>query len=317
MACWFAAFAVIQAHTIRMWSCSALPRYGRNGFRLPTPLPGFDSGVAAQPRLGADGRKLTCDSLAALQLGRGSMRPLIGRTNGTVVKRIFVPTRTGSDWQRLLAKPTLHWKKGKSAMTAAVSWERASDNFPPEIAALLNSSHDEDLVDLKLLVAIPEWEVPLEGGKTASHTDILALARNDRGLCVVGVEAKVDEDFGPLVKDKRAEVSTGQHDRLVYLQSLLGLVKLDDGIRYQLLHRTASAILTAREFHAHVAVMTVQSFGKRTSLREDFDAYCRALGAEDLPGGMRVVRSFRQPRLFLGWCNGDPRFLEGELPSAV
>ena len=233
------------------------------------------------------------------------------------MKRIFIPTKTGSDWQRLLAKPVLQWKKGKSAMTAAASWEGASDAFPAEIAAILKSSLVEDLDGLKLLAAIPEWEVPLEGGETSSHTDVLALARNDRGLCVIAVEAKVDEDFGPLLKDKRAEDSSGQHDRLTYLHSVLGVSSLDDNIRYQLLHRTASAILTAREFHAHVAVMLVQSFGRRASLREDFDSFCRSLGAQDLPGGMKVVRSFSQPSLFLGWCNGDHKFLNVELPSAV
>jgi len=233
------------------------------------------------------------------------------------MKRIFVPTKTGSDWQRLLAKPVLHWKKGRSAMAAAASWESASDAFPPEIAAILESSLVEDLVGLKLLAAIPEWEVPLEGGETASHTDVLALARNERGLCVIAVEAKVDEDFGPLLKDKRAEASSGQHDRLTYLHSVLGVSSLDDNIRYQLLHRTASAILTAREFHAHAAVMLVQSFGRRASLREDFDSFCRSLGAQDLPGGMKVMRSFSHPGLFVGWCNGDNQFLDVELPSAV
>jgi len=41
------------------------------------------------------------------------------------VKRIFIPTKAGSDWQSLLAKPKLHWKKGASAMTAAAAWEDA------------------------------------------------------------------------------------------------------------------------------------------------------------------------------------------------
>jgi len=45
------------------------------------------------------------------------------------LKRIFVPTRTGSEWQRLLAKPLLHWKKGKSAMTAAAFREYAGNTF--------------------------------------------------------------------------------------------------------------------------------------------------------------------------------------------
>jgi hypothetical protein len=103
------------------------------------------------------------------------------------LKRIFVPTQTGSDWQRLLAKPTLHWKKGRSAMTTAASWEDANDALPKEITAILESSLDEDIVGLKLLEAIPEWQVALEGGETASHTDVLALTRNDRGLCVIAV----------------------------------------------------------------------------------------------------------------------------------
>jgi hypothetical protein len=200
-------------------------------------------------------------------------------------------------------------------MTTTASWEDANDTLPKEITATLDSSLDKDLVGLKLLAAIPEWQVALEGGETASHTDVLAITRNDRGLCVIAVEAKVDEDFGPLVKDKRTELSVGQRSRLDYLQSLLGITNLDDGIRYQLLHRTASAILTAREFHAHVAVMMVQSFGKKASLHEDFDAFCHALDAQTLPGGMTVVRSFSQPRLFLGWCNGDLRFLDVTLPS--
>lgn len=32
------------------------------------------------------------------------------------MKRIFVPTRNGSDWQPLLAKPDVHWKPGKTAI---------------------------------------------------------------------------------------------------------------------------------------------------------------------------------------------------------
>jgi len=233
------------------------------------------------------------------------------------MKRIFVPTRTGSDWQRLLAKPKLQWQTGRSAMTAAASWEQAGDAFPPEISRLLDSSQDQDLVGLQLLAAIPEWEVPLPGGQTASHTDVLALASNERGLCVAAVEAKVDEDFGPQLKDKRVHASAGQLQRLDYLHSVLGVAEFDDSIRYQLLHRTASAIVTAREFHAHVAVMVVQSFGTQLSLREDFDIFCQSLHADDMRGGMKVIPSMRTPRLFLGWCAGDDQFLKVVLPSVV
>jgi hypothetical protein len=231
------------------------------------------------------------------------------------VKRIFIPTKTGSDWQRLLAKPKLHWKKGASAMTAAAAWEEAGDVLPKEIVATLESSTDEALHDLELLAAIPEWEVSLEGGETASHTDVLALARNDKGLCVIAVEAKVNEDFGPLLKDKRAEPSAGQGKRLDYLHSLLRVPHFDDLIRYQLLHRTASALLTAREFHAQAAVMLVQSFGDEPNLRADFDAFCNALGTKQLSSGVYVVPRFNNPRLYVAWCSGDRKYLDVELPS--
>ena len=130
------------------------------------------------------------------------------------MKRIFVPTRDGADWQRLLAKPKLHWKKGASAMTAAACWEDAQERLPDEIELLLSNSMVPDLQGLSLLAAMPEWEVRLPGGETTSNTDILALCRNDQGLCVLAVEAKVLEDFGPLVGEKRRSASENQRLRL-------------------------------------------------------------------------------------------------------
>src|SRR5688572_26293936 len=104
------------------------------------------------------------------------------------MKKVYIPTRSGGDWQPLLAKPDLHWKPGASAMTAAACWEAAAGNLPAEISAQLASSNDPHLANLQLLIAMPEWEVALPGGATTSHTDVLAICRNDVGLCVMGVE---------------------------------------------------------------------------------------------------------------------------------
>ncbi|WP_048439242.1 hypothetical protein [Caenimonas sp. SL110] len=221
------------------------------------------------------------------------------------MKRIFVPTQAASDWKRLLAKPDLHWKPGRSAMSAALSWEGAGDKLPPEISALLDASQEPPISNLKLLAAIPEWEVPLPGGSRSSFTDVLALTRNEQGLCVIGVEAKVNEDFGPTLTEKGLEASPGQTQRLHYLNQLLGVPHFDGKVRYQLLHRTASALLTAKDFHADVAVMLIQSWGTNPELRRDFERFCEALGAEELPGGLKVVRRFQRPRLYLGWCDGE------------
>ena len=72
------------------------------------------------------------------------------------MKRIFVPTETGTDWQRLLAKPKLHWKKGRSAMTAAACWEESQLLLPSEVTRVLEGGNDPSLSGLELLAAIPE-----------------------------------------------------------------------------------------------------------------------------------------------------------------
>ena len=233
------------------------------------------------------------------------------------MKRVFVPTKSGSDWQPLLAKPKLHWKVGASAMTAAAAWEAATGELPPEISRLLESSREASLQGQRLLLALPEWQVPLPGGTTNSSTDVLAICRNDLGLCIIGVEAKVLEDFGPLVSEKRAEASSGQTDRLTYLHELLGVKHFDDSIRYQLLHRTASALLTAREFHAAAAVMLVHAFDTPASRRGDFEAFTAALNARQIASLVYKVPSFEKPGLYLAWCDGNSEFRKMELPSAL
>jgi len=233
------------------------------------------------------------------------------------MKRIFVPTQTGADWQRLLAKPKLHWKVGASAMTAAATWEAASDSLPPEIATLLDSTEQPELIRQRLLVAIPEWQVSLPGGTTTSCTDVLALCRNDSGICVLGVEAKVLEDFGPLLAEKRSQTSAGQSERLAYLHNLLGVKHFEDSIRYQLLHRTASALLTARDFHAASAVMLVHAFDTPASQRSDFLAFVKAMNGTEVAPLVYRVKSFEHPSLYLAWCNGDPQFRRRQLSSAL
>ena len=233
------------------------------------------------------------------------------------MKRIFVPTRNGTDWQRLLAKPKLHWKKGASAMTAAAAWEDAGDSLPEEISRLLSSASETVLQELKLLAAIPEWEVKLPGGETTSNTDVMAICRNESGLCIVAVEAKVHEDFGPLVGEKRSSASPNQLSRLRYLHEVLNVEMFDDAIRYQLLHRTASAILTALDFHAPVAVMLVHAFDTPSERKSDFTAFCNVMGAIELATNVFKVPGIANPQLYLAWCDGNLKYREVQLDCMV
>lgn len=233
------------------------------------------------------------------------------------MKRIFVPTLTGTDWQRLLGKPDLHWKKGRSAMSAAACWEASQPRLPDEVTQVLNSSDDPVLHQLDLLAAFPEWGVELPGGETVSQTDILALARNRLGLVVIGVEAKVDEPFGPTLEEKKRTATAGQLSRIAFLEKELGrTTAFESHIRYQLLHRTVSALLTARAFHASVAVMLIHSFSPNFRWRDDFEDFCQALDCRSKSPDLREVPGIEGPRLLLGWCAGNEKFLEVELPNA-
>jgi hypothetical protein len=232
------------------------------------------------------------------------------------MKRIFIPSQSATDWQHLLGMPKLHWKKGFSAMTTAACWEAAGGDFPIEVRDLLNSSSVPCLQNLIPLAIFPEWQEPLDGGDTASQTDVLVVAGNEQSLAVIAVEAKVDEEFGPTLATKRSGASEGQLQRLQYLHNLLGLQRsLDNHLRYQLLHRVASAILSSKSFHAPVAVMLVHSFRKKSRWRGDFDAFRKAIGAVPVTKDIWRYGSIKGLELFLAWCVGNEEFRQVELPS--
>lgn len=232
------------------------------------------------------------------------------------MKRIVIPTQSPEDWKRLLAKPDLHWKVGYSAMTLALSWEAAHPSVPPEIAAAFDSAGDGALAGLELLLAIPEYQVDLPGGQRPSQTDVLALARGEVGLVAIAVEGKVDEAFGPTVGEKRAEASAGVNERLAWLIDRLGLESVPDAVRYQLLHRTVSALLVAGQFDATAAVMLVHSFSPTGRWFDDFAAFVALFGCQAQVGNVVRIGEHVDIPLYVGWCKGDQRFRGEGLTSA-
>jgi len=89
----------------------------------------------------------------------------------------------------------------------------------------------------------------------------------------IAVEGKVDETFGPTVGERRADASDGSTERLAYVLACLGLNGVPDSVRYQILHRAASAVLVADEYFAKHAVMLVHSFGPTDKWFADFAAF--------------------------------------------
>jgi hypothetical protein len=223
---------------------------------------------------------------------------------------IYLPAIGPADWPRLLAAPEKHWKIGYSARALAHCWH-AADGFPPEVRAAFAASAHPALHRLDPLIMLPEHQVMLPGRGRASQTDLWVLARNDRETVSIAVEGKVDEPFGPTVGAWLTDASAGRRTRLSGLCSLLGLAnEPPPNIRYQLLHRTASALIEARRFHVRAAVLLIHSFSPRSMWHADYAAFAALFGAAGTLGALEDVGERQGIRLFLGWVPGDTQFLE-------
>jgi len=167
------------------------------------------------------------------------------------MSKFFIPTNSPEDWRLLLAEPDKHWKTGYSAKALAYCWQEAND-FPHSVKKVFKNSGIKLFQDVELLLAFPEYKVPLKPYRSRpSQNDIFILAKGNDQLISIAVEGKVDESFGEIIDDWKLHDMGGKKVRLKFLCEVLQLdVNKIDHIRYQLLHRTASAVIEAKKFNA-------------------------------------------------------------------
>ena len=221
--------------------------------------------------------------------------------------RIFVPSTGPDSWRSLLAEPETQWKREYSARTLAHCWED-HDGFPPEVRAVL-ADHPQ-LASAEPLLIFPEWKVSLPGGRRPSQNDVWALARSAEGLISVTVEGKVKESFDKTLAEWKVDASPGKGARLAFLAEVLGLATpLNDAVRYQLLHRAASAVIEAERFGAAHAVMLVHSFSQEDLWFDDFALFVSQFGLNAEVGRIASATARNGMPLHLGWVKGDPRYL--------
>ncbi|WP_374469927.1 hypothetical protein [Phenylobacterium sp.] len=192
---------------------------------------------------------------------------------------------------------------GYSARTVAHAWE-ASDGLPPDVAACL----EQHFGRVELLLAIPEHKVPLPGGRRESQCDVFALVPTPSQVVACAIEGKVDEPFGPTLAEWMASPSEWKRERLAYIQGILSLKgELDGGVRYQLLHRTASAVVEAQRFLTGAAAMIVHSFSPERRWFEDYARFVQLFGPAPAPESTTVEIPCGR-RLLLGWAAGDQAY---------
>jgi len=225
------------------------------------------------------------------------------------MSRIYVPTQDAEDWRQFLAGPDRQWRTGCSAKTLAYCWQEA-DDFPACVRKAFRNSSSAAFQNIEPLLIIPEHKVSLPGGSAASQNDIFVLAKFADQLVAITVEGKVDEPFDRPVSEWFQNPSPGKQKRLEFLCSELNLPV--DGVMdipYQLLQRTVSATLLARQFQARIALMLVHSFSPRDKGFEEYAKFAALFGIRAAKDTVQHAQMFDNLVLYLGWARGDQKYL--------
>jgi len=228
------------------------------------------------------------------------------------MSNIYAPIKNIEEWRTLLSDPENQWKMGYSAQTLAYCWGATPNDFPKCVKNVFNKSSDPIFQNIQLLFGFPEYKVHLPGGNRPSQNDIFVIGRGGGELISIMVEGKVSESFDKTVEKWLGnEPSNGKRERLAFLTNELQLNEnevLD--IRYQLLHRTVSAILEAKKINASNALMLVHSFSESYVGFEDYLAFVRLLGIhaekEEIIGPVFL----NEINVYFGWVTGDLKFLK-------
>ena len=164
---------------------------------------------------------------------------------------------------------------------------------------------------VEFLLGIPEHKVDLPGEGPPSQNDIFVLAKSGRDLISITVEGKVSERFSNETVDQwLTDASHNKYERINGMANILGLDTKDlMPIWYQLVHRTASALLEAKRFNAKHALMLIHSFSQEHQWFEDYAAFAALYGQNPNPDSIVYAGEIHGKNLYFGWVTGEAEYL--------
>jgi hypothetical protein len=221
-----------------------------------------------------------------------------------MIRRLHVPLLKPEDIIPHLAKQELHWRAGYSAQELAVTWWSSRNDFPAAVRAVLRTAPEYD--NAELIDGFFEREVEIRSSGRNSQTDLMVIAGLAEELAVIAVEGKVEESFAQLIGDWNT--TPGKLNRLERLCETLCLEVARVGdIRYQLLHRAASAIYEAKRYRCRNALMLVHSFSATHRWFADFAAFSRAISIPvQEPNRCSSAKIYEGVNLRLAWVSDKP-----------
>lgn len=234
------------------------------------------------------------------------------------MNRLCTATRGVGNWRDRLANPERQWRRGFSALEAAVSWEGADKGsgwLPEPIAHVFNGTPYERP---ELLIAIAEHKVVFDGSGGDSQCDVWAFLKTHSGTLSMSVEAKAREAFGDGHQTLRDWLLAGDSERSLQNRQnrwdsiRKNLPPADDvdgylGVAYQLLHRCAAAVKEAERFGLQHAAFVVQAFGSPDESFQQFARMCHVVGVPAVRDRLQVA-AVGAISLGVGWadcCNAS------------
>ena len=189
----------------------------------------------------------------------------------------------------------------------ANAWE-SNNGLPGRIREALSAVSE----DIEPLLVILEYKVPMPGDGADSQNDAFLLARLGDKTAAIMIEGKVAESFGPTLETWLKNASDNKRFRINSVCEILGLTQNPNPeLRYQLFHRTASALITATRFKTDIAIMLVHSFSQHNVWFDDYSRFAKSMGIGDPARGTIQLSSNRTATpLYLGWVTGEQRFLK-------
>ena len=226
------------------------------------------------------------------------------------------------------------WRDGYSAKESAKAWFRDDNlSMPIELTDLLESR--PELAGFRFGTVTPEVCTRLDEYKQGRNADAIVSGVSGGRRTLIAVEAKASEDFGQEIGDRllSAIAHTKVPSRIDALaEAVFGrrVTMVDPvlrGLRYQLLHALAGAVIEARNSKADQAVLAVHYFpNSRRPMKDTFGDFQRfvdtlAPDRQVTPGvaiRVRIHGSEFVPAempLFVGWASapgGDARTTQGQ-----
>lgn len=208
------------------------------------------------------------------------------------------------DVVRHLGQQEKHWKEGKSAHALATLWFK-STGLPSKIEVALKTRFESP----ELIDAFLERQTDLQSEGRPSQTDLLAVVGSGKDdLVIVAVEGKAGEPFGDRV-EKWLDANGKKEARLEGLCEILGGLSRESvlPLRYQLLHRSAAAIIEARRYRTKVAVLLVHSFSEDEKGFADFASFSKTFGlAEPIANSLAGPALVGGISFYAAWVQDDP-----------